>query len=110
MSEKDPKYTGKISEAELKALKEKHRTIYILEVPANDEGTEIAMGYLKPIDRQLMGALLAQNDEIVQREMMLNNLWLTGDDRIKKDDEMFFAAARMLPKVMMVRKAQLKKN
>jgi len=107
---KKVKYTGKISDEELKKLKEQYKTVYVLEVPANDEGSEIGVAYLKPIDRPLMSAVLAVNDKVQRKEMILTACWISGDEKIKTDDEMFFSSMSVLDNMLFVRAAELKKN
>lgn len=110
MTKDKVKYTGKISDEELKKLESEHARVSILEVPVNDDWSEIALCYLRPVDRALMGAVLAVNDKVRQKEMLLDALWLAGDERIKKDDELFFSAMPALDGMISFRIATLKKN
>ena len=110
MSEEKVKYTGRISEDELKKLEAEHKSVSVLEVPVTDDWSEIAVCYLKPVDRSLMSAVLATTDKVHQKEMLLESLWLAGDERIRKDDELFFSAMPALDGLLMFRMATLKKN
>jgi hypothetical protein len=110
MTKKEKKYTGKINDVQLQEYKKLYRHVHILEVPANDEGSEIAVAYLKPVDRTLMSAVLSTTDRVQQKEMVLQACWLAGDERIKTDDELFFSAMTILDGMLTFRMAELKKN
>lgn len=103
-------YHGEISDAEYNKFKAVHGNIHRLEVPLNDEFSEIAVCYLKPVDRQFMSAVLSVEDKVARSELMLAELWLAGDERIKLVDELFFSASVMLNALLSFRRASLKKN
>ena len=104
------KYTGRLSPAEVEILQKEHKNVAIIEVPVNDDWTEIAIGYLKPVDRPLMSAVLSTTDKVKQAELLLDALWLGGDERIRKDDDLFFSAMPELYKMITFHQASLKKN
>lgn len=107
---KEIKYQGRIPDEMLKKLEEKHGKIYTVEVPMNDDGTEVAVGYFKYIDRQLMGAALSIKNPMESKEMVLNETFLDGHKEILTDDELFFSASMMVDQMMTFRRASLKKN
>jgi hypothetical protein len=57
-----------------------------------------------------MGAILAQKDLVKQREMILNTLWIAGDERIKTDDQLFFSAMDAIGRMLWFHRSWLKKN
>jgi hypothetical protein len=105
-------YTGQISEEQIEALKRKHGIVLTLEVKANDEGTEIALAYLKRPDRLLLGAYFNKNkiNQISAKEMLLTGCWLDGDKRIQTDDDLFLSACPSLEYFFDIRESSLKKN
>lgn len=104
------KYHGEISEGEYKGYLAVHGKVHRLEVPINDEYSEFAVCYLKPIQRTFMSALLSVDDKITRWEMMFTELWIAGDERIKKDDELFYSAGISLTNLLSFRMSRLKKN
>lgn len=107
---KDIIYTGEISEGDRKRYLAVHGNLHRLEVPVSDDFSEYAVAYLKPIERQFMSALLATEDKITRWEMILNELWVAGDERIKKVDELFYSAGISLNNLLAFRMSTLKKN
>lgn len=105
----ETKYIGKVSDEELAGLKEKHGKVKVMEVPVNDAGTEVAVGYFKPIDRQTMGASLSISDPVASKELVLNTCFIGGDKRILEDDELFFSACLLVDQMMAFRRGELKK-
>ncbi len=104
------KFVGEVAEAKLEQLKAKHGRVHTMYVPANDENTEVGVGYFKPIDRELMGAALSVSDPVQAKGMVLEATFVEGDRRILSDDEMFFSACNKVDEMMSVRRAFLKKN
>jgi len=106
------KYVGKLEQKEIENLIAQHGKVYPLEVEATDDGTEIAVAYLKRPDRILLGGVLAiQKTNIIRsKEMLLEACFVAGDKRILEDDEMFFAAMGELDGLITNRVAYLKKN
>ena len=99
-------------EKKIDILKKKYNvdTIYTLEVPVDDKGNFLT-AYLKKPDRQILSAVAAfQQDQIKASEILLNSIWLEGDERIKTDDELFFSALTALQDIIKVRVSTLKKN
>lgn len=48
-------------------------------------------------------------DPIKMQEVLLNQLWLDGDEEIKTDDDLFLAACSQLDDLMRVKEAEIKK-
>lgn len=78
------------------------RPIFLIEVDG-------ARAWLKSIDRKLMSMISGETDKIEQLEMLLENLWLEGDNRLKNDDDFFFGAIAQLRQIMQVKAGYLKK-
>ena len=109
-TDKEVNFVGQVSDEEFEKLQHKHGFVYTIYIPVNDEGTEVAVGYLKKIDRELMGAALSMKDPIRSKEMVLNSTFIEGDKRILDDDDVFFSACMEVDKMMTFRKGMLKKN
>lgn len=92
-------------------LKSKYKTgkIFLIEVE-DDDGNPVK-GWLRNPTRQEAGmvAKLAGTDPVKSIEVLLNSVWLEGDDRIKTDDDLFFSAMPQLNNVLTIRNAELKK-
>lgn len=104
--------SGKLSQAQEDSLKKTHGNIHEMWVWGNDEETEKVYGYLKPIDRRTFGAVssIIQMDPVKGCEMILSNCWLSGDERIKNDDDCFFAAMPQMVKIVKIRGGGIKKK
>ena len=48
-------------------------------------------------------------DPVKMSETMLNQLWVDGDEEIKTDDALFFAAIQKMQEVLEVKEAEIKK-
>lgn len=98
----------------IEKLKRKHKTpvIYELSVPLNDEGTEHAVAYLRKPTRFELSPLIKQieSDPMGALTILLNTIWLEGDERIKEDDDVFFGAIGSLQEIITFRVGNLKKN
>ena len=72
---------------------------------------EDAKAWLKNIDRKLvsMVSMTAGSDPIEAAEVILENCWLEGDERIKTVDEYFFGAMTQLQALRAMKSAQIKK-
>ena len=95
-------------------LKKKYNLKFVwpVNIPADDDGKEIATAFLKKPPRTLMGACMsfAGDDPIKSDEMLLEGIWLEGDDRIKTDDDMFMCARALLPEMIKFRKGTIEKK
>ena len=82
--------------------KKKHGTIYQIDV--EDKSCIIR----KP-NRKDLSYVSATKDPIKLQENLLNQLWVAGDEEIREDDDLFFAAANQLEDVLKVKQAEIKK-
>lgn len=99
-------------EKTVKRLKQKHSVVYTLKIPRNDEGTEHAIGFVRKPTRQELAPIVPQltTNPLGAMEILLNTVWLEGDEDIKTDDELFFGAISSLEPLIKFRVAELKKN
>ncbi len=117
--------------------KELYGKVHVLEVPekfitqddeefseeeeARDHAQELVEGkrgvetvsvkcYLKSPSRKVLSSatVIAGKDPIKFGELILKNCWLGGDERIKTDDDLFFAANGILGELIKVKTASLK--
>ncbi len=98
-------------EQKVKELKTKfgHKNIYVLSVPDADTD-EVLVAYLKKPSRQAMSASMsrASLDPLQANEIILNDAWIEGDDRIRSEDNILSALASMQG-LMSVKIGELKK-
>lgn len=98
-------------EQKVKELKTKfgHKNIYVLSVPDADTD-EILVAYLKKPSRQAMSASMsrASLDPLQANEIILNDAWIEGDERIRNEDNILSALASMQG-LMSIKIGELKK-
>lgn len=106
------KETEKTIEETVKKLKRKHSVVYTLIVPLNDEGTEHAIGYIRKPTRVELAPIIPMlsNNPLGAMEILLNTVWLEGNEEIKTEDELFFGAISTLETLIKFRVGELKKN
>lgn len=88
------KLAGGITQAQLDQWKKEHEEIHVITVEVSKK--DKAVGYLRPLQRHEYGlALQAYNKKspIAAAELVLNNCWLGGDERIMKEDKVYISAA-----------------
>ena len=51
----------------------------------------------------------AVKDPVKMSEVMLNALWVAGDEEIKEDDSLFLAAIQKMQDILEVKEAEIKK-
>jgi len=86
---------------------------YTLRVPLNDSKKDFAEAILKKPDRNDVGLYLYRKDKgdfIGAKEGLLQACWISGDESIMKNDELFFSSCTVLDSLITVRMATLKKN
>lgn len=87
---------------EIAEMKKKHGNIFLIEV---DNKSCILHA---PTRRDISYASVVK-DPMKMNEVMLNQLWVAGDEEIKTDDELFMAAVNKLDVVLKVKEATVKK-
>ena len=95
---------SKITKDQIESWKKQHGTVFQVSV----DGKE---GYLKKPDRKTLSYAMtnAQTNPLGFAEVILENCWLGGDEVIKTDDSLFFAAAGQIDKLIEIKEAELKK-
>lgn len=101
----------KATENQIKAWKNKHKNVYEVEVPMEDGGSEMAYGYFKKPDLDIIGlsTKYAETAPVKAGEIMIDNCWIGGDKIIKEDSEMKLGAMAQLKGIFKARVAKLKK-
>lgn len=94
----------KASKEQIAEWKAKYGDVYKISV----DGKEC---YLHKPDRKTLSyaTSVGMKDPIKFNEIMLNGCWITGDEEIKKDDSLFFAASTQLSELIDTKEAQLEK-
>jgi hypothetical protein len=79
-------------------------------VDKNDEGTEVAVGYFKKPDLNVLALAMkdANTDPIKSGKTMFSNCWLGGDEVMLTNDEVQLAAIGQLGLLFKVRAARIK--
>lgn len=91
-----------MNEKHIQELKAKHGTIYEITV----EGRSCIVR--KP-NRKDLSYIAVVTNPVQMTETLLNQLWVEGDEEIRNDDELFFAAAKKLSDLIQVKEAEIKK-
>lgn len=96
---------GKLTDAEVEALKAKHGEVFELII-------ENSAGYLRRPNRKELSAAtsLGGIDIMAFNESLLADCWLAGDEDIKTNDWLFLAACRELPALIEMKVSTLKKR
>jgi hypothetical protein len=98
----------------LDELKAKHGTVYTLEIPTNEEGSEKATIYLRKLDRLTFTAVskVIQKDELQATEVLLKALYIGGDElsSILNDFDNLRSASNAIVPMLQAKEASLKKN
>lgn len=112
MAKQEVKYHGRLDDAAIEELKRKHRDVYEIIVPMDDEEKEYAVGYVKKPGRVILGSTsrLLDINPIKANELILNDIWLGGDERLRTDDELFLSVSTRITDLISVRYAELKKK
>ena len=107
------KAVGKLSDEELAKLKARHKKVYTLRILFLDENDELIIlyGYLKKPERYVVGMALAKldSDPVTAKEIILFKSWIAGDERIKTDDDAFYASMQSLDEFFKARLSDIKK-
>ena len=92
----------KYSKEQVQEWKKKHGELFEITV----DGKSCILH--RPTRRDLRYASVVK-DPIKMSETMLNQLWVDGDEEIKTDDALFFAAIQKMQDVLEVKEAEIKK-
>lgn len=92
----------KFTKEQIKEWKAKHGELF--EITVEDKSCILH----RPTRKDLSYAS-AVKDPIKMSEVMLNALWLAGDEEIKEDDSLFLAAIQKMQEILEVKEAEIKK-
>ena len=94
-------------EAKVADLKAKHNLKEVFVLKVGDK-----VGYLRKPNRKdiAMARSLAGGDGIAVAELLLDSVWLDGDEEIKTDDDYFLSAANTIDRLIELKAAELKKS
>ncbi len=92
----------KYSKEQIQEWKKKHGDLFEVTV----DGKSCILH--RPTRRDLSYVSVVK-DPIKMSETMLNQLWVAGDEEIKTDDALFFAAIQKMQEVLEVKEAEIKK-
>lgn len=92
----------KVTKEQIKEWKEKHGELF--QITVEDKSCILR----KPNRKDLSYASVVK-DPIKMLEVLLNNLWVAGDEDIKTDDILFMAVVNKMDEVLKVKEAEVKK-
>lgn len=92
----------KVTKEQIKEWKEKHGELF--QITVEDKSCILR----KPNRKDLSYASVVK-DPIKMSEVLLNNLWVAGDEDIKTDDTLFMAVVNKMDEVLKVKEAEIKK-
>lgn len=92
----------KFTKEQIKEWKAKHGELF--EITVEDKSCILH----RPTRKDLSYASAAK-DPIKMSEVMLNALWIDGDEEIKEDDSLFLAAIQKMQDILEVKEAEIKK-
>lgn len=92
----------KVTKEQIKEWKEKHGELF--QITVEDKSCILR----KPNRKDLSYASVVK-DPIKMSEVLLNNLWVAGDEDIKTDDTLFMAVVNKMDEVLKVKEAEVKK-
>ncbi|MDR1199056.1 MAG: hypothetical protein LBK94_08630 [Prevotellaceae bacterium] len=96
--------SGEATKEQIAMWKAKHGTVF--EVIIDD-----AVCYLHKPDRNVISAAatLGQNDPMRFNEVLIENCWISGDEKIKTDNDYFFALVEKAEELLRFKTAEIKK-
>ena len=101
----DQQLKGQLTDEQIADFKAKHGEV----IEAKFEGS---VGYFKRADRQVMRMAMPflNTDRIKYMEIIIENCWLAGDEKMKTDDDAFFALTDAVPDITAKKSAEIKKH
>lgn len=102
-------------ESELKLLKEKHKPVFTIIAPLDEDETEFATIYLKKADRMVhasVGKLAMGNDPLKAIEACLKTCYVGGDELslIMNNEDALMSCENAVVSMLKKKEATLKKN
>lgn len=89
---------------QIEEWKKKHGSVYEI-------SCEGKVGYVKKPDRKILGAAatVGSKDPMRYNEVLLNNVWLGGDEELKTNDDYFLGVSAQLAELIEIKEVTLKK-
>lgn len=102
---------NKITAAQIKQWKQKYGEVHQMDVPVDDEGKDVAVGYFRKPSMETIQAVakVGNSDPVKGGLVLFNHCWLGGDERFNTDDELKISAMKPLGALFRVRQASIKK-
>ncbi len=106
-----PTTTGEVTPTQISQWKQEYAEIMAYEVEMDEEGKDIAIGYFKKPDLNIIMASsqFADEEPIKANIMVFEHCWLGGDERIKVSEEAKLSVAQLVSKSFKLKVARLKK-
>jgi hypothetical protein len=94
------------SKEQIKEWKAKYGDVYCVRFASDD-----AACYLKTPGRKALSyaSTVGQKDVMRFNEIILNDVWIAGDERIKTDDSLFISIAPKLAELINIKETELEK-
>jgi len=98
------------TDAQVKQWKQRWGEVHQFDVTIDDDGNTVT-GYFRKPNLEVIGASISkgENDPIGSGNVLFENCWLGGDDRIKSDDEARLSCALRLNRLFKLRAVEVKK-
>lgn len=93
-----------LNEREIKELKAKYPGKDLFQITVGDKGC-----VLRSPGRQDLSYASVVKDPMKMNEVLVNQLWVAGDEEMKTDDSLFMALCNKLEEVLKVKEAEIKK-
>ncbi len=99
-----------ITKEEIAAIKKKYANQHLYFIVAGEEdGMESTKScILRKPSRQDLSYISVIRDPIKRKEALLNQIWVTGDEEFKTDDELFLGLASKLSELVSVKEVEIK--
>lgn len=93
-----------LNEKLIKQFKEKYPGKDLFQITVGDKGC-----VLRSPGRQDLSYASVVKDPMKMNEVLVNQLWVAGDEEMKTDDSLFMALCNKLEEVLKVKEAEIKK-
>ena len=99
-----------VTEQQKKQWKAKHKDVFLVQVPLDDEGS-IAEAYMKKpsLDAISAAAKFEVSDPVKSSMIIFESCWIDGEAIIKESTEAKLSALKAVKKIFKVRVATIKK-
>ena len=104
MEKEEKTLVGQATPEQIEAWKRQYGDVFVATV-------DDSICYLKRPSRKALGyaSFASKNNPLNFNEVILNDCWLGGDESIKTDDSKFLGVSVVLPELIELKEAELKK-